>query len=33
MIGAGHVDEKEEADKVAVVVEANTVVHPWAMMI
>lgn len=33
VIGASQVDEKEEADKVAVIVEANAVVHPGTVMI
>jgi hypothetical protein len=33
MIGASQVDKKEEADKVAIVVEANAVVDPWTVMI
>ena len=33
MICASQVDEKEEADKVAVIVEANAVVHPGTVMI
>ena len=33
VIGASQVDEKEEADKVAVIVEANAVVHPRTVMI
>ena len=33
MIGASQVDEKEEADKVAVIVEANAVVHPRTVVI
>lgn len=33
MICAGQVDKKEEADKMAVVIEANAVVHPWTVVV
>jgi hypothetical protein len=33
VIGAGKVDKEEEADEVPVVVEADTVIHPWTVMV
>jgi hypothetical protein len=33
MIGAGYVDEEQEADKVGIVVESDAVVHPRTVMV
>jgi hypothetical protein len=33
VVGAGNVDKEEEADEVPVVVEPDTVVHPWTVMV
>jgi len=33
MIGASEVDKKEEADKMAIVIEADAVVHPWTVVV
>ena len=33
MIGAGYVNEEQEADEVRVVVEPDAVVHPWTVMV
>jgi hypothetical protein len=33
VIGAGKVDKEEEADEVPVVVESDTVIHPWTVMV
>jgi hypothetical protein len=33
MVSAGNVDKEEEADEVPVVVETNTIIHPWTVMI
>jgi hypothetical protein len=33
MIGAGYVNKEKEADEVAIVVEADTVVHPRTVVV
>jgi len=33
MVGASQVDKKEEADKMAIVVEADAVVHPRTVVV
>ena len=33
MIDARYVHKEKEADKVAVVVEADAIIHPWTVMV
>jgi hypothetical protein len=33
MVGTRQVNEEKEADEVTVIVEANTVVHPWTVVV
>ena len=33
MVRAGNINEEEEPDEVAVIVEADAVINPWAVVI
>jgi len=33
MVGTRYVNKEKEADEVAVIIEADTVVHPWTVVV